>query len=90
MELRERCGSGGFLVLHMTGLVQEASLNNGLGSLVRQVTVTATGQSAVVSWSIAQHRDSRLAETPGCHHPQPPPQAEGAGRFGDGGPGVAA
>ena len=82
--LNERCGSGGLLVSHMTGLVKEPSLNNGLGSLVRQVTVTATGQSAVVSWSIAQHRDSRLAETPGCHHPQPPPQAEGAGILGTG------
>jgi len=26
--------------------------------------------------------DSRLAETLGCHHPQPPPQAEGAGILG--------
>jgi len=88
--LNERCGLGGLLVLHMTGLVKEPSLNNGLGSLVRQVTVAATGQSAVESRSIPIHRDWRLAETVGCHHPQPPPQAEGAGRFGDKGPGVAA
>ena len=57
VRLNERCGLGGLLVLHMMGLVKEPSVNNGLGSLVPQVTVTATGQSAVESRTIAIYRD---------------------------------
>jgi|GEM_PF-3484173 len=55
----------------MTGLVKEPSQNNGLGSLVPQVTVTATGQSAVVSRSIAMHGTDGLRKLWDATTPNP-------------------